>query len=390
MSRFFKPYEGKRPYLFISYAHHDSGTVVDTIRILDQRAVRLWYDEGIPAGSDWPSNIAGHMRDCEAVVFFQSEQSLRSPNCFSEIKTAARSGKPILVFLLDDSEPKGEWAAILEGRQRIRCLASPEENADALRSSPFLTKRYLRRWNEKLPRGVLGLTASLVFFLAAAAVFGALLSGRWAITPDAGPLSETAVPNETAAAPVVVDLGASERFFAVSFPDKQQEKAIRQAVGNSDGEVLRGDLANVDALYFCGNMVLQNTDGTAFRADGSCLVNGAPVVTGKVGDLSLFPYMTRLKALALIEQPLQSLEALSGHVLLRELSLAGCDITSVSSLQDLPSLEILHLEHSAVRDLSGLEKLPALKTVTVSQEMLPLSWSRSARFEVVLARDQKR
>ena len=32
MNRFFKPYEGTRPYLFISYAHKQSEEVVSTIR----------------------------------------------------------------------------------------------------------------------------------------------------------------------------------------------------------------------------------------------------------------------------------------------------------------------------------------------------------------------
>ena len=96
MSRFFKPYEGGRPFLFISYSHRQSAQVVDTVRILHDRGYRLWYDEGIPAGSDWPANIASHMRFCERVVFFLHEKALASPNCFSEIRTAARLKKPML------------------------------------------------------------------------------------------------------------------------------------------------------------------------------------------------------------------------------------------------------------------------------------------------------
>ena len=45
MNRFFKPYEGTRPYLFISYAHKQSEEVVSTIRILHENGWRLWYDE---------------------------------------------------------------------------------------------------------------------------------------------------------------------------------------------------------------------------------------------------------------------------------------------------------------------------------------------------------
>ena len=68
MSRFFKPYEGNKPFLFISYSHRQSDLVVDSIRILHEQGWRLWYDEGIPAGSDWPANIARHMEACEAVL----------------------------------------------------------------------------------------------------------------------------------------------------------------------------------------------------------------------------------------------------------------------------------------------------------------------------------
>ena len=90
MTEFFKPYEGKNPYLFISYSHRDSDKVIDTIRPIHDSMHRLWYDEGIPAGSDWPRNIAVHMRDCRMVLFFLSRTALNSPNCLSEIATAAK------------------------------------------------------------------------------------------------------------------------------------------------------------------------------------------------------------------------------------------------------------------------------------------------------------
>ena len=83
MSTFFKPYEGSRPFAFISYAHRQSAAVVDTIRILHDRGWRVWYDEGIPAGSDWPKNIEEHMQSCSMVLFFVSEAAMASPNCRS-------------------------------------------------------------------------------------------------------------------------------------------------------------------------------------------------------------------------------------------------------------------------------------------------------------------
>ena len=61
-------------------------------------------------------------------------------------------------------------------------------------------------------------------------------------------------------------------------------------------------------------------------------------------------------------------------------------VFDLSALRELPSLETLHLEHTAVRDLGPLEALPGLKTVTVSRDMLPLKWSPDARFAVILVR----
>ena len=99
--RFFKPYEGKNPFIFVSYSHRDSEKVIETIRPIHEMFYRLWYDEGIPAGSDWPANIANHMRDCAMVLFFLSRTALASKNCLSEISTAERQGKPILMMKLE-------------------------------------------------------------------------------------------------------------------------------------------------------------------------------------------------------------------------------------------------------------------------------------------------
>ena len=93
------------------------------------------------------------------------------------------------------------------------------------------------------------------------------------------------------------------------------------------------------------------------------------------------PYLAKL---SLVMQPVQSLEALGRLVLLNELSIAGCENTDLSTLPVLPSLQILHLEHSNVRDLTELTAQPTLKTVTVSIDMLPLSFPDDAAFDVIL------
>ena len=45
MIEFFKPYEGKKPYVFISYSHRDSEAVIDTIRITGYGMTREFLRE---------------------------------------------------------------------------------------------------------------------------------------------------------------------------------------------------------------------------------------------------------------------------------------------------------------------------------------------------------
>ncbi|MBQ6371506.1 MAG: TIR domain-containing protein [Oscillospiraceae bacterium] len=391
MSDFFKPYEGNRPFLFISYAHRQSDKVLDTIRILHEKGWRLWYDEGILPGSDWPANIARHMQSCERVIFFLSARALESQNCYSEIKTAYRQGKPILLVRLEDTAPDEKWTEVLNGCPEIPLIDSAPARAEAILRSGFLPRRLHRNWAERIPWRALGLIVSLLFFLSAAFTLGALASGKW------NPIQVPEIPVETpdprvtpttTPTPVpVIDLGGAERYFAVSFPDTQQERAIRRALDNPSGEIYHWQIAEITDLYFCGNLSVDDPADVSFEMDGTCRVNGAPVIQGQVSDLRLIGSMVRLERLALICQPLDDLSALKGHLFLQELSLAGSRVDNISALIELPGLETLHLEHTAVRDLTPLEALPKLKTVTVSRDMLPLKWNEEAAFAVVLVRE---
>ena len=385
MSRFFKPYEGTRPFLFVSYAHRQSDAVIDTIRILHEKGYRLWYDEGIPAGSDWPANIAQHMQNCERVLFFLSHRAMESQNCYSEMRTAVRMGKDILVIRLEDEQPDERWQELLREKPVVPLLDTAEERADAILRSGFLPRRYHRSLLEGISWQAVALAASLLFFLAAAGALGALASGKW--NPVPAPEITQELPSESSAPvtpPPVVDLGEAERFFAISFPDKQTERGVRRALGIPDEAIYRWQLAQITQLHFCGNMVTDGLKNVGFDENGACRVNGAQVIMGQVSDLSLLESAAYLEKLSLVCQPLGSLSAISGHVLLRELSLAGSTVKDIGSLKELPSLEILHLEHTQLHDLSSLEAFPNLRAVTVSRDMLPLSWNDKAGFRVIL------
>ena len=67
------PYEGKRPYVFISYSHADQEVVDKTIEILsEQYHYRIWYDNGIHSGENWSKQIVKQIQQCAAFVVFLS------------------------------------------------------------------------------------------------------------------------------------------------------------------------------------------------------------------------------------------------------------------------------------------------------------------------------
>ena len=96
-----KPYEGNEKYIFVSYCHKDSKYVFPIIEQLARDGFRVWYDEGIDPGSEWPEIIAQHLNGCFACIAFISENSLNSHNCRREINFALLKKKSFITVVLE-------------------------------------------------------------------------------------------------------------------------------------------------------------------------------------------------------------------------------------------------------------------------------------------------
>ena len=73
----FRPDENK-PYIFISYAHVDKARVFPIIKKIYEMGWRVWYDEGIPVGSetDYLVSLADHISECHIVLSFVTHNSV--------------------------------------------------------------------------------------------------------------------------------------------------------------------------------------------------------------------------------------------------------------------------------------------------------------------------
>jgi TPR repeat protein len=96
----FRSYEGDEPYIFVSYAHKDSEAVFEIIGELNWRGYRVWYDEGIDPGTEWPEEIANHLERCETFLLFITPDAMESPNVRREINFALQSRKHLLSVYL--------------------------------------------------------------------------------------------------------------------------------------------------------------------------------------------------------------------------------------------------------------------------------------------------
>ena len=97
-------YEGKKPYIFISYSHADKEEVLNYVDALEQSGFRIWFDGGVEAGSEWPEYIANHLADSACVLAFISPNYVESRNCRSELVLAQNLGKEQLNVYIEKFE----------------------------------------------------------------------------------------------------------------------------------------------------------------------------------------------------------------------------------------------------------------------------------------------
>lgn len=97
-------YEGSCDYAFLNYAHADREAVLPIIRTLVDQGYRVWYDDGIEKGAQFPDYIGDHVRECSCLIMFISHASMNSPWCKGELYYAMKLRKGVLPVYLEDVE----------------------------------------------------------------------------------------------------------------------------------------------------------------------------------------------------------------------------------------------------------------------------------------------
>lgn len=134
-----RPYEGADNYIFVSYCHRDKQEVYPIIERLARDGYRVWYDEGIDPGADWPEVIADHLSRCALCIAFLSDNALNSHNCRREINFTLLKRKPLISVAIETVAMSPGMQMQLSSAQSIaKVEMSDDEFFGKLYRSPLL------------------------------------------------------------------------------------------------------------------------------------------------------------------------------------------------------------------------------------------------------------
>ncbi|MCK5128496.1 MAG: TIR domain-containing protein [Clostridiales bacterium] len=319
MLEYVRAYEGDGQYIFISYAHKDSEIAIPIINELYKHKYRVWYDEGINPGSEWPKNIEWHLQKASLILVFISENSLASPNCENEIIFALKQDKKIITVCLDGTSKHPLLSRVKDFSNNdglmgelIKSEYLSEElignGIDGYQYSIDKTRSY-NRWNIAL---VLAAFLAIGFSIA---LYG--LYNGWfdALLPAKQPIVEIVAPTAQPQEGISIDSNLLGSVLPVQFSAEDEKTAVYEKLGwPHPYEMTYKDLLEMDSVT--------------------------------------------------------------------QLDICNEPIYDIKFATFLPNLEIITLFSSRITDLSPLIECPKLQVVQVTADMLPITLPTPRNFEV--------
>jgi tetratricopeptide (TPR) repeat protein len=106
--------------VFISYAHLDSGIVLNISRKLQEDGYEVWIDKfGIQGGDLWVNEIVKGICGCDVFLLFVSSNSIRSDYVRRELDVAFNEKRKIIHVIIEHVEIPDIWVYQLAGLQYI-------------------------------------------------------------------------------------------------------------------------------------------------------------------------------------------------------------------------------------------------------------------------------
>ena len=114
------PYDGTGRYLFVSYRHTDLDAIVPVLKGLQELGWNLWYDRGIPGGSEWNAVLEERLASADAVLLFVSQAAVASKYVRREVLFADSLDKRIVGVQLERVRLEHGMGLLLGQAQLLR------------------------------------------------------------------------------------------------------------------------------------------------------------------------------------------------------------------------------------------------------------------------------
>ena len=355
-------YEGDKPYIFISYAHANAPAVMQVVEELCDRGYRVWYDEGVEVGSEWPEYIASHLMHADLMIAFLSNGYMRSDNCRKEMHFALTKKIPLINIFLEETKLSpgmemqiGNIFALMkycmpEDVFEEKLFAAPQLTGDLMdapaaeKQAPKKKKKkaavpvdvYAAQEQEQAMRKKKKLRRIISFAVVFAILTALLVLGivGW----STGLIARIMKRTEQAAVP-----SAPIETEEITWHDSALEAAARAYSGIEEGPVSVADLTNLTELHIRGR---------ACSFDRGALPESEK--TDELQDLTDLRWFPDLTCLFLEDQAITSLETMPPCGI-KELILHRCAVTDLKGIGSLSLLRELDVEDCPLRQLGNLD-----------------------------------
>lgn len=389
------PYIGEKPYIFVSYAHKDSEVVMRAIALLQQSGFRVWYDEGIDPGSEWPDTIEKYLERSSYFIGFISANALDSNYCKCELHTAFNERKKMLIVYLENIKLEGGLKMQLSSRQSIHWYKYESENAFFKK---LLTASGLNdcRESENNVKTINASTAAQANSNTAVELHPAAAEQNNSVEIAAKHNSNEAQAAEQlkSCCGNTSDEAQNEHLeISILYEDAD---SIRNYVHEHYDEMISASSIAVEIAY---SSFAEDGDTDNDRLIGISALWDDVNIGGKIDALCIF--YTRTVAYKIFENYIERIKNLPNHLSnLRTLKIDGMDyrgylsfgyyekelrqlvlrcfinedvIRSISNIASLRYLDLGNGSRSEIRDISPLGNLKSLRTLVISGTLRELS-----------------
>jgi len=203
-----------------------------------------------------------------------------------------------------------------------------------------------------------GRNKRIVWILSLSLVLGSLNVGHVFAEneiPQVETVSPNVAPSEEGADQSLVEIAADE-LEVITFPDRNFERAVRNVISKSSGDItlkdvqgvrqlVLGDIKSMEGIQYFTNLITLN------------------IVLLQVEDLTLLKGLQNLQVLGISHSQVKDFQAISSLKNLTKLELQQNKIGDISPLAELPKLLSLDIKENQVKDISALSKLTTLTSL---------------------------